>query len=107
MSADFHIYIHNMYVEEGYRGARIGRYLLDNVNDLFSRALNYSHHVCILKPYPQVKCGDHGLRDKEDVTQDEIKQLTGFYKKAGYKIIKDSDYMYKIQADELFQLLGI
>jgi len=101
------MYIHNMYVEEAYRGAGIGRYLLDNVNDLFSRSLNYSHHVCILKPFPQVKCGDHGLRDKEGVTPDEIKRLTGFYKKAGYKIIKDSDYMYKIQADELFQLLGI
>jgi len=101
------MYIHNMYVEEAYRGAGIGRYLLDNVNDLFLRSLNYSHHVCILKPYPQVKCGAHGLRDKESVTQDEIKQLTAFYKKAGYQYIRGSDYMYNTQADELFQLLGI
>jgi len=101
------MYVHNMYVEEKYRSAGIGRYLLDNVNDLFSQSLNYTHHVCILKPYPQVKCGDHGLRDKEGAATDEIKRLTAFYKKAGYKTIRGSDYMYKTQADELFQLLGI
>ena len=101
------MYIHNMYVEEAYRGAGIGRYLLDNVNGLFSRSLNYTHHVCILKPFPQVKCGDHSLRDKESVTPDEFKRLTAFYEKVGYKFIRGTDYMCKIQADELFQLLGI
>jgi GNAT superfamily N-acetyltransferase len=94
-------------VEEAYRGAGIGKYLLDNINDLFSRSLNYSHHVCVLKPYPQVRLGDNSLRDKEGVSPEEAERLAAFYQKAGYKFIQGSDYMYKIQADTLMQLLGI
>ena len=101
------MYIENLYVEEKYRGMGIGKYLLDNIGDLFLHTLNYSHHAFLLTPYPQVKCGEHDLRDMESATQDDIDRLVGFCKKAGYKYIKDSDYMYKIKADELFELLGI
>jgi len=95
------MYIHNMYVEEAYRGAGLGRYLLDNVNELFAQAFNYAHHVCILRPYPQVKSGKHELRDREGAASGDVERLIAFYKKAGYKLIGDSDYMYKIQADML------
>ena len=91
------MYIHGMYVEEAYRGAGIGRYLLDNVNELFAQALNYTHHVCILKPYPQVKSGECELCDKEDAAPGEGNRLIAFYKRAGYKPIGDTGYMYKTQ----------
>ena len=95
------MYIHNLYVEEAYRGAGIGKYLLDNINDLFSRSLNYSHHVCVLKPCPQEKLSDNSLRDKEGVSPEEVERLAAFYKKAGYQFIQGSDYMYRTQADTL------
>ena len=101
------MYIENMYVEEIYRGMGIGKYLLDNISGLFSQAFNYSHHAFLLKPFPQIKCGEHSLRDLESVIPEEIEKLVDFYKRAGYQFIKGSDYMYKIQSDELFQMLGI
>jgi GNAT superfamily N-acetyltransferase len=104
---DYNImYIENMYIEEKYRGMGIGKYLLDNAGGLFSRSLNYSHHTFILKPFPQVKSGEHGLRDSETATKDEKKRLINFYEKAGYKFINGSEYMCKIQANELFDMLG-
>jgi len=101
------MYIENIYIEEKYRSLGIGRYLLDNVGSLFFRSLNYSHHVHILKPFPQVKCGKHSLRNIETAASDEIARLAGFYKKSGYRFIKSTDYMYKIQSDGLFQMLEI
>ena len=92
------MYIHYMYVEEAYRGAGIGRYLLDNINDLFCHALNYAHHVCVLKPYPQIKSGDHCLEAQENATPEEVERLIGFYKKAGYRFIRGTDHMYKTQS---------
>ena len=101
------MYIENMFVEEKYRGLGIGRYLLDNVGDLFLRALNYSHNTYILKPYPQVWVGKHSLQDDESATNDEKARLVNFYKRAGYKFIRGSDYMSKIIRDEFFEMLGI
>jgi len=101
------MYIANIYVEEQYRGLGIGKYLLDNINDLFFRSLNYKHRTFILKPFPQIKCGEYSLRDSESVSAAEKERLIDFYKKCGYKFIKSSDYMYKVEVDELFEMLGI
>jgi hypothetical protein len=43
----------------------------------------------------------------ESATTEETARLIRYYKKAGYKYIKGSEYMYKTQTDELFQMLGI
>lgn len=102
------MYIENVYVEEPYRGLGIGRYLLDNANELFRRALNYSHYACILAPYPQVKDGSHCLRDAKGATKDEVARLVRFYEGAGYRFIEGFDYMYKTYSsplDELLQML--
>jgi len=102
------MYIENVYVEEPYRGRGLGRYLLDNANALFTRALNYSHYVCLLKPYPQVKCGDLCLRDAKSPSEDEVARLVRFYERAGYRFVEGSGYMYKAYPgplDELLQML--
>ena len=95
------MYIHHLYVEGAYRSAGIGRYLLDNVNEIFAQALNYDHHVCVLRPCPQVKAGEYELESNDDAAQGEAERLVAFYKRAGYKMIGDSGYMYKIQAGPL------
>ena len=101
------MYIHNMYVEEAYRGADLGRYLLDNVNELFAQTFNYAHHVCVLRPYPQVKSSSYELRDKEDAAPGNVARLIAFYRRAGYKLIGDSGYMYMIQKNAFEQSLDI
>jgi len=101
------MYIENIYVEEKYRCMGIGKYLIDNIGGLFSQALNYSHYAFLLKPFPQIKYGERSLRDLESAMPEEIEKLVNFYKRAGYQFIKGSNYMYKIQADELFRMLGI
>ena len=101
------MYIENIYVEEKYRGLGIGKYLIDNINNLFFRSLNYTHYTFILTPSPQIKHGKHSLRDSENATNMEKERLIKFYKKCGYKLIEGSDYMYKTKVNELFQMLGI
>jgi GNAT superfamily N-acetyltransferase len=101
------MYIHNMYVEEAYRSAGLGRYLLDNVNELFAQAFNYAHHVCVLRPYPQVKSGDCALESKDDAAPEDVERLIAFYKRAGYKLIGDSGYMYMIQKNAFEESLDI
>lgn len=101
------MYIKNIYVEEKCRRLGIGKYLLDNINDLFYRSLNYTHHTFILSPFPQIKCGKRSLQNIEEVSYAEKKRLIDFYKKCGYKLIKDSDFMYKVQMDKISQMMGI
>jgi len=101
------MYIHGLYVEELYRGAGLGRYLLDNVNELFAQAMNCAHHVCVLRPYPQAKAGGCELRDKEDADPGEEEQLVAFYKRAGYRSIGDTGYMYMSQKNAFALLLDI
>jgi len=60
-----------------------------------------------MKLTEQIKCGEHSLRDSESVSSAEEEWLIGFYKKCGYKFIKGSDYMYKVEVNELFEILGI
>ena len=95
------MYIRGLYVEEAYRGAGLGRYLLDNVNEMFAQALNYANHVCVLRPHPQAKAGEYALESNGDAAPGEAERLVAFYKRAGYKLIGDSGYMYKIQAGQL------
>jgi GNAT superfamily N-acetyltransferase len=101
------MYIENMYVEQKYRGIGIGKYLLDNIGEMFLQSLNYSHYAYILKPSPQVRHGKHSLRDSETTTKEDKERLVNFYERAGYKFIDGSDYMIKFQPNKLFSALGM
>ena len=81
------IYIDELYIEENYRNYGIGRYLLDNINKIISQIYNYEHYVCLLESLPMV------LSER---TPEHQKRLNNYYKKAGFKPIKNTGVMYRI-----------
>ena len=92
------MYIDKIYIEENCRSFGVGRYLLDNVNDIFNRVFNYRHYVCIVKPFPQIKRGNY-VEDLKEATSKQHERLNNFYKRAGYQEVDNTGFLHKIQPD--------
>lgn len=91
------MYIDRIYIEEKYRGLGIASYVIENLNGILRYTSRIDPHVLVLLPAPQEKDESGSLSEVKDENEREkqLNKLLKFYKKLGFKNIKNSKYMFK------------
>lgn len=91
------MYIDRIYIEKEYRNIGIASFVIESLNDILSYTLNLHPTTIILLPKPQEKDEGGNLKNIEDNDRKELytQQLIKFYKRTGFKKIRNSKYMVK------------
>lgn len=91
------LYIDKLIIEEKYRNTKIGSFILQNLTSILYYTNNIYTPCCqIVLPQPLKRDADGGYSNMENEnTEYYMKKLIKFYKKNGFKKIRNTRYMYK------------
>ena len=94
-------YIQTLYVYPEFRNMGIGKYLWENIADIFEYFMNKDIHAIIVYPKPHTIIKNGNTFEKEPIEDDEMlhKMKSGLVL-GGYMEIDNSNYFMKIYLDE-------
>ena len=94
-------YIQTLYVYPEFRNMGIGKYLWENIADIFEYFMNKDIHAIIVYPKPHTIIKNGNTFEKEPIEDDEMLQkMKSGLVLGGYKEIDNSNYFMKIYLDE-------
>ena len=94
-------YIETLYVYPMFRGLGIGKYLWENIADIFEYFTNRNIHAMVVYPKPHVLIEGRTNTIKRAIEDDELFQVMKHCLVSnGYEEIEDSNYFMKIYLDE-------
>ena len=94
-------YIQTFYVYPEFRNMGIGKYLWENIADIFEYFMNKDIHAIIVYPKPHTIIKNGNTFEKEPIEDDEMLQkMKSWLVLGGYKEIDNSNYFMKIYLDE-------
>ena len=94
-------YIQTFYVYPEFRNMGIGKYLWENIADIFEYFMNKDIHAIIVYPKPHTIIKNGNTFEKEPIEDDEMLQkMKSGLVLGGYKEIDNSNYFMKIYLDE-------
>lgn len=94
-------YIQTFYVYPEFRNMGIGKYLWENIADIFEYFMNRDIHAIIVYPKPHTIIKNGNTFEKEPIEDDEMLQkMKSGLVLGGYKEIDNSNYFMKIYLDE-------
>lgn len=94
-------YIQTFYVYPEFRNMGIGKYLWENIADIFEYFMNKDIHAIIVYPKPHTIIKNGNTFEKEPIEDDEMLQkMKSGLVLGGYKEIDNSNYFMKIYMDE-------
>ena len=94
-------YIQTLYVYPEFRNMGIGKYLWENIADIFEYFMNKDIHAIIVYPKPHTIIKNGNTLEKEPIEDDEMLQkMKSGLVLGGYKEIDNSNYFMKIYLDE-------
>lgn len=94
-------YIQTLYVYPEFRNMGIGKYLWENIADIFEYFMNKDIHAIIVYPKPHTIIKNGNTFEKEPIEDDEMLQkMKSGLVLGGFKEIDNSNYFMKIYLDE-------
>ena len=100
------IEVDNLLVNEENRNMGIGKYLWENIADIFEYFMNKDIHAIIVYPKPHTIIKNGNTFEKEPIEDDEMLQkMKSGLVLGGYKEIDNSNYFMKIYLDESTEVI--